>query len=215
MKINEIDVHKLNVGVNDTLFISVNRECLSSGFLEELREACAKAGIHKGFIMGIDESDNVSFKIVNQEKNMKVKIKKLHPDAVIPTYATLGSSGFDLYAVEDVYLSLGETQLVKTGLSFDVGFGYEIQVRPRSGLSLKTGLRISNSPGTIDADFRGEVCVIMTLQQNGHGGTGYKIKKGDRIAQGVICPVVQADFEVVEELEDTYRGSGGFGHSGT
>ena len=140
---------------------------------------------------------------------MKVSINKLHPDAVVPKYATNGSSGFDLVAVEDVSLATGETKLIKTGLAFDVGRGYELQVRPRSGLSLKTGLRVANSPGTVDSDFRGEVCVIME-----NTGQHYNIKKGDRIAQGVICPVVQADFEVVNELDKTIRGANGYGSSG-
>jgi dUTP pyrophosphatase len=151
---------------------------------------------------------------------MKVKIKKLHPDATIPNYATPGSSGFDLVAVEGVELAPGETKLVKTGLSIDVGLGYELQVRPRSGLSLKTNLRVSNSPGTVDSDYRGEVCVIMTnIGQYDYGGNTKKgifefIKKGDRIAQGVIQAVEQVEFEVVESLDETKRGEGGFGSTG-
>lgn len=146
---------------------------------------------------------------------MKIRIKKLHPDAATPKYATNGSSGFDLVAVEDVEISIGQTKLVKTGLAIDVGPGYELQVRPRSGLSLKTGLRITNSPGTVDSDYRGEVCVIMTLQPNGDGTITYRIKKGDRIAQGVVCPVVQADMEIVDYLDETDRGAGGFGSTGS
>lgn len=159
---------------------------------------------------------------------MKLKIKKLDPEAIVPKYATPGASGFDLHALEDVTLLPGETKLVRTGLAFDVGYGYELQVRPRSGLSLKTPLRVANSPGTVDADFRGEVCVIMenTAYQNSGGvaciinGEGFNwntqfIKKGDRIAQGVVCPVVhRADIEVVDTLDDTSRGSGGFGSTG-
>jgi dUTP pyrophosphatase len=144
---------------------------------------------------------------------MKVKIKKLHPDAVVPKYATPGAAGFDLVALEDTKLNLGDTTLVKTGLSVEIPEGYELQVRPRSGTSLKTGLRVVNSPGTVDSDYRGEVCVIMQLVQ-GHWDTAYTIKKGDRIAQGVICPIVQAEFEVVDELSSTDRGSGGFGSTG-
>lgn len=157
---------------------------------------------------------------------MKIRMKKLHPDAVVPKYATPGASGFDLVAVEDITINPGETKLVKTGLSIDVGFGYELQVRPRSGLSLKTPLRVANSPGTVDSDYRGEVCIIMTNISGGSATHGsydsnrldseyaQKIKKGDRIAQGVVCPVVQADIEVVEYLEDTSRGEGGFGSTG-
>lgn len=142
----------------------------------------------------------------------KVKIKRLHPDAIIPKYATPGSAGFDLVAVEDVIIGTRETKLVRTGLAFEIPEGYEMQIRPRSGLSLKTPLRIANSPGTIDADFRGEVGVIAW---NSDRDETIRIQKGDRIAQGVIAPVVRAQFEVVDELSDTERGSGGFGSTGT
>lgn len=150
---------------------------------------------------------------------MKLKIKKLHPDAVIPKYQTAGASGFDLHALEDITIAYGQTVLVKTGLSVAVEPGYELQVRPRSGLSLKTGLRVANAPGTVDADYRGEVCVIMTNTRNAiQAGTGFPapevIKKGDRIAQGVICPVLQVEFVEVEDLDETDRGAGGYGSTG-
>lgn len=141
---------------------------------------------------------------------MKVKIKKLHQDAIVPKYATKGSAGFDFYALEDVFINSNETVLVKTGLSFEVPIGYELQIRPRSGLSLKTPLRVANAPGTVDSDYRGEVCVIIS---NNSFGTQV-IKKGDRVAQGVICPIIQAELEEVNELSDTDRGSGGFGSTG-
>lgn len=144
---------------------------------------------------------------------MKLKIKKLHPEAVVPKYQTNGASGFDLHALEDVTLNLWETKLVKTGLSVAVELGYELQVRPRSGNSLKTGLRVTNSPGTVDADYRGEVCVIMQLVPHDNV-VQYTIKKGDRVAQGVICPVLQVEFEEVEELDETQRGAGGYGSTG-
>lgn len=156
-------------------------------------------------------------------ESMKIQVKKLHPDAVIPKYATPGASGFDLVAVEDVTVRLGETKLVKTGLSVAVDRGYELQVRPRSGLSLKTPLRVANAPGTVDSDYRGEVCVIISNtasegDSHGNGRSFYHgdmiITKGDRIAQGVICPVLQVEFEVVESLDDTTRGAGGFGSTG-
>lgn len=152
-------------------------------------------------------------------ESMKVKVKKLNPDAVIPQYATPGSAGFDLVALEDIEIEPGSTKLVKTGLSIEVPMGYELQVRPRSGTSLKTPLRVANSPGTVDSDYRGEVCVIMTntgvtVAHNGNIPTTIVIKKGERIAQGVIAPIVQAEFEVVEELSDSTRGAGGFGSTG-
>lgn len=168
---------------------------------------------------------------------MKVKVKKLNEDAQLPKYATGGSAGFDLVAIEDVTIPYGQTGLVKTGLSFEIPEGYEMQVRPRSGNSLKTKLRVANSPGTIDSDYRGEVGIIVdnttspdTVEHNTFGGVGegfgrggggirilgkdIEIKKGDRVAQGVIAPVVQAKFQLVKELSDTKRGGGGFGSTG-
>jgi dUTP pyrophosphatase len=161
---------------------------------------------------------------------MDVKIRKLHEDARIPQYATEGSAGFDLVACEDVIIAPGETKLVRTGLAFEIPSGYELQIRPRSGISLKTKLRVANSPGTVDADFRGEVAVIIDNISKPHPrfflrhpsqwnitanreGT-YIIRKGDRIAQGVIAPVYRAAFEEVSELSETERGAGGLGSTG-
>ncbi len=148
---------------------------------------------------------------------MNIKIKKLHPDAIIPQYQTDGSSGFDFHAIEDIIIHSGDTVLVKTGLSFEIPKGFELQVRPRSGMSLKTKLRVANSPGTIDSDYRGEVCIIMDniSHRDPYPFTeSALITKGDRIAQGVICPIIRAQFEEVEELSSTDRGEGGFGSSG-
>ena len=146
---------------------------------------------------------------------MNVKIKKLSPDAVIPRYATLGAAGFDLVAVEDVQLFGGQTKLVKTGLAVELPMGFEMQVRPRSGTSLKTPLRVANAPGTVDCDYRGEVCVIITNTLAPNGDLALvEIKKGERIAQGVICAVEHAEFVEVEELSGTARGAGGFGSTG-
>jgi len=152
---------------------------------------------------------------------MKVLIKKVSPLAQIPKYATSGAAGFDLVSTESIILWPGETRAINTGLMFEIPPGFEMQIRPRSGLSLKTMLRVANSPGTVDSDFRGQVAVILT-----HSGTrSYNanaeangpaeiIKVGDRIAQGVIVPVLQAQFEEVTELSDTERGTGGFGSTG-
>lgn len=139
-----------------------------------------------------------------------VKVKVLSPDAVLPKYQTEGAAGFDFQSIEDVELGSYETKAIPTGLAFEVPLDKEIQVRPRSGLSLKTPLRVVNSPGTIDSDFRGQVCIIIQNTSD----MPYKINKYDRIAQGVLCPVIRAYFEVVEELSGTDRGSGGFGHTG-
>lgn len=147
---------------------------------------------------------------------MKIKIKQLHKDAVIPTYHTHGSSGFDLHALEDVKLLPGETKLVKTGLAMEVPYEYEVQIRPRSGISLKTPLRVANSPGTVDSDYRGEVCVVMQNTSRAWRWPwtkGLLIKKGDRVAQGVICNVYRPHMVVttVDNLTETDRGDGGFG----
>lgn len=140
---------------------------------------------------------------------MNIKIKKVVEDAIIPKYQTSGSAGFDFHTVEDVTVFPKETKLVSTGLSFEIPEGYELQVRPRSGMSLKTKIRISNAPGTIDSDYRGVVSIIVD-NISSHGSLPYEIKKGDRIAQGVICKVNQAVF-VEGELSETERGEGGFG----
>lgn len=139
-----------------------------------------------------------------------VKIKKLHPDAVVPTYGSEDAAGFDFYALENIIIHPHESGLVKTGLSMAIPKGYEIQVRPRSGISLKTPLRVANAPGTIDADYRGEVCVIITNTAD----YGYEIAKGTRIAQGVLKKAPQANFIEVDDLDDTARGSGAFGSTG-
>lgn len=144
---------------------------------------------------------------------MKVRIQKLHPDAITPKYASRGSSGFDLHALENSSVAPGETKLIRTGVTFEIPEGFELQVRPRSGLSLKTPLRLSNSPGTVDADYRGEV-QILAWNTAAQGGPAFEIKKGDKIAQGVICPVLQVQFEEVRTLSETERGAGGFGSTG-
>ncbi|MEK5057682.1 deoxyuridine 5'-triphosphate nucleotidohydrolase [Paenibacillus sp. FSL H7-0326] len=138
-----------------------------------------------------------------------MKVKKLHPDAVIPQYAKPGDSGFDLVAVEDVYMPAGETCKIPIGLAFEIPEGYEMQIRPRSGMTSKTKIRVQL--GTIDSGYRGEVSVIA---DNIAKMASYYVHKGERIAQGVIAPVVKVEFEEVEELSTTERGSGGFGHTG-
>jgi dUTP pyrophosphatase len=141
---------------------------------------------------------------------MLVRIKKLHPDAVIPAYQTPGSAGCDVCALEDTTGWKDGRLLVRTGISLEVPQGYECQVRPRSGLALKFGTTVLNSPGTIDSDYRGEVKVLLLCTAPWNP----VIKKGDRIAQLVFAPVVQAQFEVADELNETDRGEGGFGSTG-
>ena len=141
---------------------------------------------------------------------MKLKIKKLSPDAIIPAYQTELAAGFDLHSIEDYVLKRGERKLIKTGLAFEIEPGYEVQIRPRSGLAFKHGITVLNTPGTIDADYRGEIMVLLINL----GEEDFEIKKGDRIAQAVIAPVIQAEFEEVDKLSVTKRGKGGFGSTG-
>lgn len=142
---------------------------------------------------------------------MIIRIKKTHEDAVIPQYQTKGASGFDLHSVQEYKLFPGQITLIDTGIIFEIPEGLELQIRPRSGLSFKTPLRIANSPGTVDSDFRDSVKIIM---KNTSFNEEYIIKKGDRIAQGIICPVVQGIFVESAELNNTERGTGGFGSTG-
>ncbi|PRT35333.1 dUTP diphosphatase [Bacillus wiedmannii] len=179
-----------------------------------------------------------------------VKVKRLHEDAVIPQYAKPGDSGFDLVAVEDVIIEPGETSVIKTGLAFEIPNGYEMQIRPRSGLSRKTKLRVVL--GTIDSGYRGEVGVIVDniaprrtpfnslnykhidgtktatksyvrncsrwreyIEQDKIAFDTYIIRKGDRIAQGVVSTVCNVDFEEVKDLTKSERGEGGYGSTGT
>lgn len=168
-------------------------------------------------------------------ERLQVKIKRLHPDAVIPQYAHEGDAGFDLVAVEDVIVEPGETAKVPTGIAIELPPGYELQVRPRSGITLRTKLRVQL--GTVDSNYRGEIGVIVdNIAEDPCGNESqyltyidgldyrtdgeaypndtYLIRKGDRIAQGVIAPVATAEFIEVDELSDTTRGEDGFGSTG-
>lgn len=131
----------------------------------------------------------------------------------LPAYASPGSVGMDLRAAitEDLVLQPGATTRVSTGLRFEIPEGFEAQIRPRSGLALEYGITIPNAPGTIDSDYRGVVQVILTNL----GSKPFVIRRGDRIAQMVIAPVVRAELRRVPEVRDTQRGEGGFGSSGT
>lgn len=141
---------------------------------------------------------------------MKINIKLLSDKATVPVYQSAQASGFDFHSTEAVNIMPNETKLIPTGLAFEIPDNYEIQVRPRSGLSAKTGIRVVNSPGTVDSDFRGQVQVIL---QN-TGTIPFFVEIGDRIAQGVLCPIIRAEFEVTDELLKTERESRGFGSTG-
>ena len=148
--------------------------------------------------------------IVNIPRTMiDVKIKKLHEDAIIPTYAHTSDAGADVYALEDTDIPPHKTIIVKTGIAVKMPDNYEIQIRPRSGLSSKTNLRIANAPGTVDSGYIGEIGIIM----DNIGNLTAHIKKGDRIAQLVPMPVPMINWIEVNELEDTDRGSNGYGSS--
>lgn len=131
-------------------------------------------------------------------------------DYLIPAYETAGAAGADLKSKEDGILNPGERRLIKTGVFIELPLGYEAQVRPRSGLALKHGITMLNTPGTIDCDYRGEIGVIMI----NHGSEPFTYKKGDRIAQLVIARYSRAEFIPCASLTETERGAGGFGHTG-
>ena len=147
-------------------------------------------------------------------RQLEVKIKTLpHFEGLsVPEYMTMGASGFDLLAAceDPVVLAPGRRALVPTGISIALPPQTEAQVRPRSGLAFKHGITLLNSPGTIDSDYRGEIKVILI----NHGEDDFTVERGMRIAQIVIADVVKAQFELVDNLDDTHRGDGGFGHTG-
>ncbi|MDC1538356.1 dUTP diphosphatase [Pelagibacteraceae bacterium] len=142
----------------------------------------------------------------------EILIKKLHSDVNIPKYETEGSSGLDLeaYIEKDLRLLSGERKLVPTGVSVAMPNNFEIQIRPRSGLAYKNGISVVNTPGTIDSDYRGEIKVLLINL----GTEAVTIKKFQRIAQMVICPIIKANLKEVQDLPETIRGAGGFGSTG-
>jgi dUTP pyrophosphatase len=134
-----------------------------------------------------------------------------HGDGLpVPAYATTGAAGMDVVAAEDLDLAPGARHAVATGFAMAIPEGYEVQVRPRSGLALKHGITCLNTPGTIDSDYRGEVKVILANL----GSDPFPIRRGDRIAQLVPAPVQKATFALVDSLDETTRGAGGFGSTG-
>lgn len=137
---------------------------------------------------------------------MNVEIVRSHEDAIIPSYQTKGSSGFDLSSIEGCNIKPGERKILKTGLKIAIPEGFELQIRSRSGCSIKQGLVVLNSPGTVDSDFRQEIGIIIINVSN----IAIDINPGDRIAQGVVCPVMKIKFIEVSSLNETER-IGGFG----
>ncbi len=145
-------------------------------------------------------------------EQVAVEVKRLpHGEGLaLPAYATEGAAGMDVLAAEDVVLPAGGRHAVATGLTVAIPEGYEIQVRPRSGLALKHGISVPNAPGTIDSDYRGELKVILI----NHGAEPFAIARGDRVAQLVLAPVVRMAWDEVDTLDETDRGGGGFGSTG-
>ncbi len=143
---------------------------------------------------------------------IRIQITRLpHGEGLpLPAYATAHAAGMDVVAAEDLDLQPGQRHAVATGLRIAIPEGYEVQVRPRSGLALKHGITVPNTPGTVDADYRGELKVIMI----NHGDQPFPIRRGERIAQLVPAAVTQAQWEEVDELDETVRGEGGFGSTG-
>ena len=143
----------------------------------------------------------------------KILIKRLSKEVSLPKYETNGSSGMDLAANIDANINIdpGKTAIIPTGFSLSIPNGFEVQIRPRSGLAAKKKISVLNTPGTIDADYRGEIKVILINL----GQETFTVEKGLRIAQMVVCPIVQAKLKEVDDLSETERGKGGFGSTGT
>ena len=146
------------------------------------------------------------------QTDVPVLVKRLpHGEGLdLPAYATTGAAGMDVLSAEEVTIVPGGRHAVATGLAMAIPHGFEIQVRPRSGLALKHGITVPNTPGTIDSDYRGELKVILI----NHGSEPFEIRRGDRVAQLVLAPVTRAAWLAVDELDETARGEGGFGSTG-
>ncbi len=142
----------------------------------------------------------------------KILIKCFNKKVLMPKYETLGSSGMDIAAFveNEIEINPGQKALIPTGFALSIPPGFEVQIRPRSGLAAKKSITVLNTPGTIDADYRGEIKVILINL----GKEKFIVENGLRIAQMVVCPVVKAQFDLVDELEETLRGAGGFGSTG-
>ena len=143
----------------------------------------------------------------------KKLIKRLSKEVSLPKYETSGSSGMDLAAYIDSNINIdpGQTAIIPTGLALSIPKGFEVQIRPRSGLAAKQKISVLNTPGTIDADYRGEIKIILINL----GQESFRVEKGLRVAQMVVCPIVQAQLKEVDDLSETERGKSGFGSTGT
>ena len=178
-------------------------------FITEIESDDELSANKKDFLVSMMRKSGELIKAMfkNPRQVINVKIQKIHEDAVLPKYAHELDAGADIFAIEDTIIKPYETKVIPTGIKMAVPAGYEVQIRPRSGLSLKSNIRVANAPGTIDAEYRGEVGVIITNTN----APSYTIKKGDKIAQMVIAPTPMIKWEEVDELDDTERGEGGYG----
>ena len=147
---------------------------------------------------------------LDQKYDIEVKVKKLYADAKLPEYKTDGASGMDLFSYGDYTVIARSQMMISTGIALSIPGGYEGQIRPRSGLAAKHGISITNSPGTIDSDYRGEISIIL----RNNSDDNFEVKKYDRIAQIIFVKVEKAKLKVVDNLDETLRGEGGFGHTG-
>lgn len=142
---------------------------------------------------------------------MRLKVATLEHAVALPSYATEGAAGMDIPSADTGMIYAGQHRIYRTGLTFEVPPGHELQIRSRSGLAAKHSIFVLNSPGTLDCDYRGELLIVLMNL----GAVGYTVTRGDRIAQAVLAPFIRADIDYVEELTPTERGAGGFGSTGT
>jgi dUTP pyrophosphatase len=147
---------------------------------------------------------------MHDPQRAEIQVIQLHPNATLPTRATEGAAGWDLYAVERLVLAPQQRGLVRTGLAMALPSGFEMQIRPRSGLALRFGVTVLNAPGTIDSDYRGELCVLLVNL----GVEAFTVEPGMRVAQAVVAQYAEQRWRAVKSLPDTDRGGNGFGHSG-
>lgn len=238
LSILEVDDFKFTV-VYPSLSENLTKQFNSQEYKQSIQKACRETGkeqmkleceFAKKILKEIETDDSISetkkqfllsifeniinpieeFLATGGREKVSVKVEKITDKAILPTYANQGDAGADIYASSTISIKPHTTELIPTGLKVAIPNGYEIQIRPRSGLSLKTSLRVANAPGTIDCGYRGEVCVIM----ENTGNLTCTINEGDRIAQMVISPVPMIDWELTDSVDDeTERGKGGFGSS--
>jgi len=189
---------------------------IAESIFKNIQEKSESLPIKQYIELAVDLIGSQVLEVAGFTREIDLKVKRL-PNfrGELPQYKTPGSSGMDVRASfekkgDSVTIKPGERGLVPTGLSMKVSEGYEIQARPRSGLALKKGLSLANTPGTIDSDYRGEIQIILINL----GQDPVEVKDGERIAQLVVCPVVKANISIVNSLDETERGEGGFGSTG-